>query len=269
MIYDNKVSEGGARSESLYQLSAIELVVKLKTGQVTIHDCLDSLQQRIDQTEEAINALLTLCFDRAKARADEIQALPVERRGLLAGLPVTIKDLMPVANVRTTFGSRVYKNHIPKQSDRLVQRLELQGAVICTKSNTLEFCTGGIAFNYVFVITRSPHNTQYASGGAAASLAVGSAWLSRGSDMAGSLRTLASFCGVCSLRPSPGKIASDSELMPFDVLGAEGPMARNIKDLGLFADAVMSGYIESMLESARSAPKAAKMPSATIWVLPP
>lgn len=250
-------------SESLYQLPAIELVAKLKTGQVTIHDCLDSLQQRIDQTEGAINALPTLCFDRAKSQADKIQAMPVEQRGLLAGLPVTIKDLMPVANVRTTFGSRVYENHIPQQSDLLVQRLEQQGAVIYAKSNTPEFGTGGITFNDIFGITRSPRNTQYASGGssggAAASLAAGSAWLSHGSDMAGSLRTPASFCGVCSLRPSPGKIVSDSEFMPFDMLSAEGPMARNIEDLGLFADAMMTGNAESMLEAARSPLKPIKI----------
>ena len=250
-------------SESLYQLSAIELVAMLKTGQVTIHDCLDSVQQRIDQTEKAINALPTLCFDRARAQADKIQAMPVEQRGLLAGLPVTIKDLTPVADVKTTFGSKAYQNHIPQQSDRLVQRLEQQGAVIYAKSNTPEFGTGGITFNEVFGITRSPRNTRYASGGssggAAASVAAGSAWLSHGSDMAGSLRTPASFCGVCSLRPSPGKIVADSEFMPFDVLGAEGPMARNIEDLALFTDTMMNGHSESMLEAVRSPLKPAKI----------
>ena len=250
-------------TQSLYQLSAIELVQKLKSGQVTIHDCLDSVHQRINQTDAVINALPTLCFDRAKAQADKIQALPVEQRGLLAGLPVTIKDLTPVANVRTTFGSRTYENHIPQQSDQLVQRLEQQGAVIYAKSNTPEFGTGGITFNDVFGITRTPRNIQYASGGssggAAASLAAGSAWLSHGSDMAGSLRTPAAFCGVCSLRPSPGKIVADSDFLPFDVLGEEGPMARNIQDLSLFADAMMSNRVESMLDAARSPLKPAKI----------
>jgi len=247
----------------LYQLSAAEVVEKLKSGNVSPHDCLDSLQQRIEVTESAINALPTLCFDRARAAADKIQSLPVEQRGLLAGLPVTIKDLTPVSGVRTTFGSRLYENHIPQQSDRLVRQIEQQGGVVYAKSNTPEFGTGGITFNDVFGITRSPRNTRFASGGssggAAASLATGSAWLSHGSDMAGSLRTPASFCGVCSLRPSPGKIFSDSDFLPFDILGAEGPMARNIEDLGLFADVMMSGNVESMHEAANSAVKPARI----------
>ena len=240
----------------LYQLPASEVVAKLKSGSISTHDCLDSLQNRIAKTEEAINALPTLCFDRAREQADKIQALPVAQRGVLAGLPVTIKDLTPVADVRTTFGSRLHEHHIPQRSDRLVRHIEQQGGIVYAKSNTPEFGTGGITFNDVFGITRSPRNTKYASGGssggAAASLAAGSAWLSHGSDMAGSLRTPASFCGVCSLRPSPGKIISDSEYLPFDLLGAEGPMARNIEDLALFADAMMTGNIESMYEAAIS-----------------
>ena len=243
-------------TNDLYQLPASEVVAKLKAGSISAHDCLDSLQKRIDETEIAINALPTLCFDRAREQADKIQSLPAEKRGFLAGLPVTIKDLTPVADVKTTFGSRLYENHIPPQSDRLVRKIEQQGGIVYAKSNTPEFGTGGITFNDVFGITRSPRNTSFASGGssggAAASLAAGSAWLSHGSDMAGSLRTPASFCGVCSLRPSPGKILADSEFLPYDVLGAEGPMARNMEDLGLFADVMMTGNIESMQAAARS-----------------
>ena len=248
-------------TDNLYHLSATEMVAKLKAGEVSIEDALDSLQQRIEATDPIINALPTRCFDRARQHARKLASLPLEQRGLLAGLPVTIKDLTPVADVRTTFGSAVYGNFVPAQSDQLVRRIEQQGGVIYAKSNTPEFGTGGITFNDVFGLTRTPRNARFASGGssggAAASLAAGSAWLSHGSDMAGSLRTPASFCGVCSLRPSPGKIPSDSEFLPFDVLGAEGPMARSIEDLGLFADVLMVGNTESMLEAA----KTAKQPS--------
>lgn len=243
-------------TNQLYQLSASKLVAKLKSGSASPHDCLDSLQQRIDETEGVINALPTLCFDRARDQADRIQSLPLEQRGLLAGLPVTIKDLTPVAGVKTTFGSRLYQDYIPQQSGSLVRQIESQGGIVYAKSNTPEFGTGGITFNDIFGATHSPRNTRFASGGssggAAASLAVGSAWLSHGSDMAGSLRTPASFCGVCSLRPSPGKIVFDSEFLPFDILGAEGPMARNIEDLGLFADAMMGSKTGSMFEAAKS-----------------
>jgi amidase len=231
----------------LYQLTAREMVNGLKTGLYSTNDALDCLERRIEETDPQINSLPTLCFNRARQQGDilqALQALPVDRRGLLCGLPVTIKDLTPVAGVRTTSGSRLYENYLPELSDQLVTRIEQQGGVVYAKSNTPEFGTGGITFNDVFGITRTPRNTRYASGGssggAAASLAAGSAWLSQGSDMAGSLRTPASFCGVCSLRPSPGKISSDSEFTPFDILAAEGPMARNIDDLALFADVMMN-----------------------------
>ena len=240
----------------LYQLSACEMVRRLKSGDISVHDALDSVEQRIQQTDSVINALPTLCFDRARRRADDIEAIAVEQRGLLCGLPVTIKDLTPVAGVPTSFGSRIYEDYVPDHSDRLVRQIEGQGGVVYAKSNTPEFGTGGIAFNDVFGFTRTPRNINFASGGssggAAASLAVGSAWLSHGSDMAGSLRTPAGFCGVASLRPSPGQIRSDSEFLPFDILGAEGPMARSIEDLALFADVMMTGNNESMLNAART-----------------
>ena len=155
---------------------------------------------------------------------------------------MTIKDLTDVAGVRTTYGSAIFRDHVPAASDRLVRRIESRGGIVYAKSNTPEFGTGGITFNDVFGLTRSPRNTSRASGGssggAAASLAAGCAWLSHGSDMAGSLRTPAAFCGVTSLRPSPGRIRSDAPLLPFDPLGQNGPMARSIGDLALFAMAM-------------------------------
>jgi amidase len=236
--------------ESLYRLSAAQMVAGLRSGSMSINDALDCVAHRIEQTDATINALPTRCFERAGQQAARLQSLAPEDRGMLAGLPVTIKDLKPVADVRTTFGSAIYRDFIPSKSDRLVRQIELQGGVIYAKSNTPEFGTGGISFNDVFGVTRSPRNTRFASGGssggAAASLAVGSAWLSHGSDMAGSLRTPAAFCGVCSLRPSPGRILTDSEFLLYDVLGAEGPMARSIEDLALFADVLISNSSGSL-----------------------
>lgn len=206
--------------------------------------------------DASVHALPTLCFERARRQARQLESLAVDQRGPLYGLPITIKDLTPVAGVRTTFGSALYRDYIADTSDRLVSLLEDRGAVIYAKSNTPEFGTGGITFNDLFPPTRSPRNCRYASGGssggAAASLAAGSAWLSLGSDMAGSLRTPAAFCGVTSFRPSPGLVHTDSEYLPYEVLSATGPMARSIADLGLFADAMMQNPPGSMLASAQS-----------------
>lgn len=243
----------------LYRSSAREVVANLKSGDVSIADTLDCLQQRIKAVDPLVNALPTLCFERARKNAAMLEEVPVAERGILCGLPVTIKDLTSVGGVRTTFGSALYRDHIPDESDQLVERIERHGGVIYAKSNTPEFGTGGITFNDVFGITRSPHDLQLASGGssggAAASLASGCAWLSHGSDMAGSLRTPAGFCGVTSLRPSPGTIPADSLYLPFDVLGADGPMARDIQDLGLFADAMRSNNNVSLQAAAEQGTK--------------
>ena len=220
--------------------SACEIVSLLKAGEISIEDTLVALAERIEQVDTEINALPTLCFERAReaARQDD-------RRGtVLAGIPVAIKDLTDVGGVRTTYGSTLYQDHVPEQSDNLVERLEANGGIVYAKSNTPEFGTGGNTFNDVFGATRNPYDLALSaggsSGGAAAALASGTAWLAQGSDLGGSLRTPASFCGVTSLRPSPGLVTTNPGLNPFDVYAQKGPMARSVADLALFTDA-MSG----------------------------
>lgn len=226
----------------LIRLSARQVVASLTAGDVSPHDALDAVQARVEAVDALVNALPTRCFDRARNHADRLMSVAPVERGLLAGLPVPIKDLMPVAGVRTTWGSRLRESFVPDQSDVLVETLEAQGGVVYAKSNTPEFGAGGNTFNDVFGPTRNPHDLSLtpggSSGGAAAALATGMAWLAHGSDLAGSLRTPASFCGVTSLRPSPGRIATGPTVMPFQVHSQQGPMARDVADLALFADAM-------------------------------
>src|SRR6202042_1734406 len=117
---------------------------------------------------------------------------PVGERGLLAGLPIPIKDLTNVAGVKTTQGSPIYKDTIPAHSDIVVELLESNGGVVYAKSNTPEFGAGAHTFNEVFGATRNPWNTSRSasgsSGGAAVALATGMAWLAHGTDMGGPLR---------------------------------------------------------------------------------
>jgi amidase len=191
----------------------------------------------------AVNALPTLCFDRARAHADRLMRLPAAERGPLAGLPVPIKDLTEVAAVRTTHGSRIFANNIPEKSNILVQNLERQGGVIYAKSNTPEFGAGANTFNEVFGATLNPWNTSRSaagsSGGAAVALATGMAWVAHGSDMGGSLRNPASFCGVVGMRPSLGRVARSPGAQIDATLSVEGPMARNVEDLALLFDAMI------------------------------
>ena len=222
----------------LIKKSACEIVALLKAGEISIEDTLDSLEARIDQVDAEINALPTLCFDRAQAAARQGDRSST----VLAGIPVAIKDLTDVAGVRTTYGSMLHEHNVPAQSDIMVERIEANGGIVYAKSNTPEFGTGGNTFNDIFGATRNPYDLSRSaggsSGGAAAALASGTAWLAQGSDLGGSLRTPASFCGVTSLRPSPGLIATDPGMTPFDVYSQAGPMARSIADLALFADAM-------------------------------
>jgi len=235
-------------TDELVQLTACEAVQKLKAGDVSPHELIDAAEVRIAATDSAVNAMPTHCFERAREHATSLMNTPSDEAqspGWLAGLPIAIKDLMPVAGVRTTFGSPLFADNIPQKSDVLVDRLERHGAIVIGKSNTPEFGAGANTFNEVFGATRNPWNTDKtcagSSGGAAVAVATGQAWLAHGSDLGGSLRTPASFCGITGLRPSPGRVPRSSPAMPFASLGVDGPMGRDAADVALFLDA-MAGF---------------------------
>src|SRR6201991_2942210 len=230
--------------QDLVRDTAYAVVSKLKKGDVTPLDLLDVLEKRIADVDGAVNALPTLCFERARDHAKALMQKKPAERGMLAGLPIPIKDLMDGAKVRTTQGSPIYKDRIPEHSDVMVERLEENGGVIYAKSNTPEFGAGANTFNEVFGATRNPWDTSKSaagsSGGAAVALATGMAWLAHGSDMGGSLRNPASFCGIVGMRPSIGRVAHTPAAAIDRNLGVQGPMARNVEDLALLLDA-MSG----------------------------
>ncbi|WP_228408782.1 amidase [Profundibacter amoris] len=224
--------------------TAVDLVSALRAQEITPHDLLDALEQQIAAVEPAVNALPILCFDRARKNADRLLQRPVETRGILCGLPVPIKDLDDVAGVRTTFGSPDFASHIAPESCYMVEQLEAEGAVIYAKSNTPEFGAGGNTFNDVHGPTLNPRDTRLSvagsSGGAAAALASGTAWLAQGSDNAGSLRSPASFCGIVGFRPTPGRVVRGPSVNPYQTLLSNGPMARNVQDVALFLDVMTS-----------------------------
>lgn len=229
----------------LFRQTATEVVTALRAGEVTPLDCLEAIEARIAEVNPKVNALVTLCFERARGHAKELMRKPPGERGTLCGLPVPIKDLVDVAGVRSTQGSRIFARRIAEESDILVKHLEGEGGIVCAMSNTPEFGAGAQTFNDVFGITRNPWNTRLtpagSSGGAAVALATGMAWVAHGSDLGGSLRNPASFCGVAGLRPSPGRVACSPGTVIDGTLGVEGPMARNVSDIALMLDA-MSGW---------------------------
>ncbi|MGB7180986.1 MAG: amidase family protein, partial [Burkholderiaceae bacterium] len=228
-------------SEELWRQSACSVVELLKSGDVQPADLIEIAAARIEQTNPIVNSVVTTCFDRAMRHASDIRSCKAPS-GLLHGLPVVIKDLDDVAGVRTTYGSPIYADHVPAASSAAVQALEAQGAIVIGKSNTPEFGAGANTFNDVFGTTVSPWDSVKtcggSSGGSATALATGQAWLASGSDLGGSLRIPAAFCGVVGLRPSPGRVPRWPTATPFDPQSVVGPMARSVSDLGLMLDAM-------------------------------
>ena len=231
-------------SGELWRLSAVEAVSLLKKKEISPLDLIEASARRIAEVEPAVNALPTLCLDRARDHAKRIMSGAAceasGEAGWLAGLPVSIKDLTDVAGVRTTYGSPLFADHVPAKSHPLVERIERKGGVVVAKSNTPEFGAGGSTFNEVFGRTRNPWNTSLtcggSTGGGAVSLATGEVWLAHGSDHGGSLRRPGTYCSVVGLRPSPGRVTRGTSNNLWAPLSVQGPMARNVADLALFLD---------------------------------
>ncbi len=233
----------------LTRLTACAAVALLKRREISPLDLVEAAAARIAAVEPQVNALPTLCLDRARAHAKRLMSghdrEAENEPGWLAGLPVAIKDLTDVAGVRTTYGSPIFKDHVPASSHPLVERIERKGAIVIAKSNTPEFGAGGNTFNAVFGRTLNPWNTALtcggSTGGGAVALATGEVWLAQGSDHGGSLRGPATLCSVVGLRPSPGRVTRGTSNNLFSPLSVQGPMARNVPDLALALDA-MAGF---------------------------
>jgi Asp-tRNA(Asn)/Glu-tRNA(Gln) amidotransferase A subunit family amidase len=202
-------------------------------------ELLESCLERIDKTNGGINAIVAMDADAARTRAKAVEQAIMrgEDVGLIAGLPVGVKDLQPTAGLRTTWGSLLFKDNVPAEDESSVARLRAAGGIVVGKTNTPEFGAGGNTRNRVYGATGNPFDPAKtsggSSGGSAATLALGQVALATGSDLGGSLRTPAGFCGVVGFRPSPGMVPGADRavaLFPFAVLG---PMGRTVADAHL------------------------------------
>lgn len=219
--------------------TAREQAAALRVRQISARELLDLHLDRIDARNPELNALVSLDPERARAgaaAADERLASGAEL-GALHGLPFAFKDTHAVAGWRTTYGSPLYAEHVPDADELVVERIRRAGAVPIGKTNVPEFAAGSHTFNRVFGTTLNPHDpTRSAggsSGGAACALAAGMVPLADGSDMGGSLRNPASFCGVVGLRPSWGRVPGWPQPNMWETTSTAGPMARSVDDLAL------------------------------------
>ena len=232
--------------------TAEELAAALRAGEVTSAELTDEAIARIERDDEAINAICVPDFDRARAAArgaDQARARGEDRP--LLGIPVTVKESYNIAGLPTTWGMPQYRNYLPAEDAVQVSRLKAAGAVVLGKTNVPLGLQDIQSFNEIYGTTDNPWDHARtpggSSGGSAAALACGFGALSIGSDIGGSLRTPAHFCGVYAHKPTLGLVANRGMVPPpvpalpvdFD-LAVVGPMARSARDLTLLLD-VMAG----------------------------
>ncbi|MCY3926660.1 MAG: amidase [Acidobacteria bacterium] len=231
-----------AAAPDLCTRTAVDLAGLLARGEVSAVEVLDAHLGWIDRRNPELNAICTLDRDHAleQARAvDELRSLDPEAAAAkpLLGLPTAVKDLVPTTGIRTTFGSPIFADNVPDFDALIVERIREAGAVVIGKTNTPEFGAGSQTFNPVFGKTRNPWDPSRtcggSSGGAAAALASGMLPIADGSDLGGSLRNPASFCGGVGFRPTPGRVPRVPPEQGWDDLAVLGPMGRNVADAAL------------------------------------
>ena len=225
-------------------LSAGEMARLIRLKKLSAREALAAHLKQIERINPKVNAIVTLVPDMAAEtakRADESQARGAAL-GPLHGLPVAHKDLVETQGIRTTFGSPLFKDYVPREDDLIVQRMKRAGAITLGKTNTPEFGAGSQTFNTIFGATRNPYDTTKtcggSSGGAAVALACGMIPIADGSDMGGSLRNPAAFSNVVGFRVSPGRIPSPKAAFAWSTLSTAGPMARSVSDLTLLLGAM-------------------------------
>ncbi len=226
-------------------LSAIEARTLIGQKKLSSTELTESCLVQIRKYNDSLNAIV--CIDEKdvlnQAKIADDKTFKGEELGLIHGLPVGIKDLQMVKNLKSTYGSLLFKDNIPLEDDTIVQNIRKEGGIVFCKTNTPEFGAGANTKNKVYGATGNPFNFDYtsagSSGGSAAALALNMVSLATGSDYGGSLRTPAGFCGVTGFRPSPGMVPtveSSIILNPFSVFG---PMGKDVRDTYLLFQSII------------------------------
>ncbi len=228
-------------TSALCYQTATSLKNHVLSGTVSAREIVQAHLDQIEKINGQVNAICTLvpteeCLEQADAIDQAISK--GQKPGALAGLPIAIKDLVQTRGIRTTLGSPIFQDLVPKKDELMVERIRDAGAILIGKTNTPEFGAGSNTFNPIFGATRNPFDlTKVAggsSGGAAAALACRMLPIADGSDLGGSLRNPAAFCNVIGFRPSIGRIPNVPNIMGWQSrLSVQGPMARTVDDLAL------------------------------------
>ncbi|MDA0735161.1 MAG: amidase [Chloroflexi bacterium] len=235
-----------ANSE-LLQLTISELAPRIKSGEVSPVELTEAALAAADRLQPTLNSFITILHEQALAQAREQEAAIAkgEYRGPLHGIPIGIKDNIATKGIRTTVGSKVLKDHIPDEDAEVVTRCKEAGAIIIGKENLEEFAAGVTSNNLHYGAVHNPWGLEHipggSSGGGGANVAAGVTFASLGTDLGGSVRLPATFCGVVGLKQTFGRV-SQRGLMVTSFNGDHiGPITRSVSDSALVLQ-VLAGY---------------------------
>lgn len=235
------MAQGAAKADlELSYLPATEIAARIRAGTLTAARVVDNALARIAEINPELNCFCFVYPEEARAIAAELdrEAAAGKFRGPLHGVPFAIKDLTPTKGKRTTLGSFAYEHWVPDFDAPIVEALRQAGGIMVGKTTTPEFAYSSFTESPLWGITRNPWNPDLcaggSSGGAGVAVATGCVPVAEGSDMGGSVRIPASFCGVVGLKPSFGRIPFTILPSQFDQLSHFGPLARTIGDACLF-----------------------------------
>lgn len=226
---------------TITSLPISSLINKLKNKEITAREVIENYAKNIYEKEKNIKAFINLDIEKALKRAGELDKMD-EKKGLLFGVPVAVKDNMNVKNCETTAGSQILKGYISPYNATVVKKLKEENAIIIGKTNMDEFAMGSSNENSSFFPTHNPVNYDYvpggSSGGSAASVKSEEVLVALGSDTGGSVREPAAFCGVVGLKPTYGLVSRYGLIAFSSSLDQIGPLTRNVKDCAIMLNAI-------------------------------
>lgn len=231
-----------ARAELCYT-PALELAAMVRRREISASEVVEAFLERIERVNPLLNAYCTVTADAARVVARRIDEAfgRGDAVGPLAGVPVSIKDLLITKGVRTTRGSLLFADAVPTEDAPVVERLRAAGAISLGKTNSPEFGWKGVTDNRVFGVTRNPWNRERtcggSSGGAGTAVAAGLGPLAVGTDGGGSIRIPSSFCGIFGLKPTFGLVPAYPPSWA-EALSHTGPMTRTVRDAALMLNAI-------------------------------
>src|SRR6266567_4527302 len=229
-------------------LSAIQIAEQIRNRKVSPVDVIEAHLDRIEKLNPSINAFVQVDRERALSQARDAEAAAMQNQtlGLMHGVPISIKSSIDVMGMRCEAGTKLRAGYVASADAPLVTRLRNAGAIILGVTNTPELLMAWETDNLLYGRTNNPWDLSRtaggSSGGEAAAIASGCSAGGVGSDGGGSIRVPAHFCGICGLKPTPGRVPATGHypqsVGPFALLGVVGPMARTVTDLKLMFEAV-------------------------------